>query len=127
MNEKSKEEFSLSTINDIVTVEFTYLEDQVYDFIRLRSKKQNSKNKLSNNFIDTYILFLVYQFYKKRNNFIAKDAIYQEDTVVLEISPGNDKYSKIKITSGKNLKIPVFIRSESKILLIDFRAIKTYY
>ena len=100
MNEKSKEEFSLSTINDIVTVEFTYLEDQVYDYIRLRSKKQNSKNKLSNNFIDTYILFLVYQFYKKRNNFIAKDAIYQEDTVVLEISPGNDKYSKIKITSG---------------------------
>ena len=100
MNEMSKEEFPLSTINDIVTVEFTYLEDQVYDFIRLRSKKQNSKNKLSNNFIDTYILFLVYQFYKKRNNFIAKDAIYQEDTVVLEISPGNDKYSKIKITSG---------------------------
>ena len=100
MNEKSKEEFSLSTINDIVTVEFAYLEDQVYDYIRLRSKKQNSKNKLSNNFIDTYILFLVYQFYKKRNNFIAKDAIYQEDTVVLEISPGNDKYSKIKITSG---------------------------
>ena len=99
MNEKSKEEFSLSTINDIVTVEFAYLEDQVYDYIRLRSKTK-FKNKLSNNFIDTYILFLVYQFYKKRNNFIAKDAIYQEDTVVLEISPGNDKYSKIKITSG---------------------------
>ena len=49
MNEMSKEEFPLSTINDIVTVEFTYLEDQVYDYIRLRSKKQNSKNKLSNN------------------------------------------------------------------------------
>ena len=115
MEKDNKEKHLLATIDDIVKVDFSFLKGQVYDHIRLRSRKQNSntqiENKLSNNFIDTYILFLVYQFYKDRNNFAAKDSKYQEDFVVLEISPGNDEYSKIKITSGMMLFYEEFTAS----------------
>ena len=62
------------TIQDVLSVEFNFFEKSLYNDIRLRSREsdsnfeenENKKNNisLSDNFVDNYLLFVVYQFYK---------------------------------------------------------------
>ena len=126
------------TIQDVLSVEFDFLEKSLYNHIRLRSREsgsnseenENKKNNisLSDNFVDTYILFVVYQFYKKRNNLRAKDISYQDNSPVIEISQGSSEYSKIIITSGMLLFYEEFIAARlfnvKKSTLDEFRELK---
>ncbi len=126
------------TIQDVLSVEFNFLEKSLYNYIRLRSRESDSNSKknenkknnisLSDNFIDTYILFVVYQFYKKRNNLGAKDISYQDNSPVIEISQGSSDYSKIIITSGMLLFYEEFIAARlfniKKSTLDEFRELK---
>ena len=123
------------TIQDVMNVEFNFLEESLYNHIRLRSRKSDSKSEenknnisLSDKFIDTYILFVVYQFYKKRNNLISKDLSYQDKSPVIEISQGSSEYSKITITSGMLLFYEEFSAARlfniKKSTLDEFRELK---
>lgn len=123
------------TIQDVMNVEFNFLEESLYNHIRLRSRKSDSKSEenknnvsLSDKFIDTYILFVVYQFYKKRNNLISKDLSYQDKSPVIEISQGSTEYSKITITSGMLLFYEEFSAARlfniKKSTLDEFRELK---
>ncbi len=126
------------TIQDVLSVEFNFFEKSLYNYIRLRSRESDSNSKknenkknnisLSDNFIDTYILFVVYQFYKKRNNLGAKDISYQDNSPVIEIPQGNSNYSKIIITSGMLLFYEEFIAARlfniKKSTLDEFRELK---
>jgi len=126
------------TIQDVLSVEFNNLEKAIYKHIRLRSREldSNSENNkikkdkisLSDIFIDTYILFVVYQFYKKRKNFIAKDISYQDNSPVIEIPQGSSKYNKIIITSGMLLFYEEFSAARlfniKKSTLDEFRELK---
>ena len=107
------------TIQDVLSAEFDLFEKSLYNYIRLRSREsdsnseesENKKNNisLSDNFVDTYILFVENQFYKKRNNLRTKDISYQDNSPVIEISQGSSEYSKIIITSGMLLFYEEFI------------------
>tara|TARA_B100000242_G_scaffold293084_1_gene270136 strand:- start:248 stop:1684 length:1437 start_codon:yes stop_codon:yes gene_type:complete len=126
------------TIQDVLSVEFNFLEKSLHNYIRLRSresdsnseKNENKKNNISisDNFVDTYILFVVYQFYKKRNNLRAKDISYQDNSPVIEISQGSTEYGKIIITSGMLLFYEEFIAARlfniKKSTLNEFRELK---
>ena len=123
------------TIQDVMNVEFNFLEESLYNHIRLRSRKSDSKSEenknnisLSDKFIDTYILFVVYQFYKKRKNLISKDLSYQDKSPVIEISQGSSEYSKITITSGMLLFYEEFSAARlfniKKSTLDEFRELK---
>ena len=86
--------FELSTIQEILKLDFLEFEKSIISFIDSRAKNGSNKD------VDTYILFLVYQFYKEHKNLVAKDKIYQDNEVVIQISQGGGKFGDIKITMG---------------------------
>ena len=55
--------FELSTIQEILKLDFLEFEKSVISFIDSRAKNGSNKD------VDTYILFLVYQFYKEHKKF----------------------------------------------------------
>ena len=92
--EKSSKCFWIVNYSRDFKIRFSWIWKSIISFIDSRAKNGSNKD------VDTYILFLVYQFYKEHKNLVAKDKIYQDNEVVIQISQGGGKFGDIKITMG---------------------------
>ena len=85
----------LAKIEEVKDLNFNELKENIFDHI-----EKIFKNEGSNHYIDTYILWLVYQFYNERNNLIAKDKKYQSKEIAFSIRTDSKDFSDLKITEG---------------------------